>query len=426
MDGPPSVPNRRARLLLLVTELQMGGAARVVRELASALASRFDVREAVFNNEDGVDFQGSVPISLDVGGGGGLLTKLRNLVLRVNRTRALKQSLSIDLSISHLEGAHWVDILSRGREKNVLCVHGSILGNGDIRGLSGWLRRRIIAPFVYNRADRVVTVSRDIVPELVSMGVQPERIRTINNFFEVEGIEKRSREPLSRAQAALFGDAPVLITAGRLAEQKNQQPLIEILSELRKRRPVRLLILGDGPLREQLLEQAEMSGLHTWSAWSGEPLAGGRDLYFLGVEANPFRWLSRANLFLLPSGWEGFPLALCEAMICGAPVMATDCPTGPREILAPETGPPAQALRKAEFTPFGALMPLLNRPDLAEANKAEWIETINRLLDRPVQLAGLAEAGRGRMDDFSRERIIGQWVELIEELLPEAEDATSR
>lgn len=168
MTDTPTASDARARVLLLVTELKMGGAARVVRDMAEMLGERFAVHEAVFNREDGVDFPGSAPISLDVPGGGSPVAKLRNLARRIQRVRELKRRLSIDVSISHLEGAHWVDVLSTGRAKTITCVHGSILGNQDIRGVSGWLRRRVLAPMVYNRADHVVTVSRDIVPELLS------------------------------------------------------------------------------------------------------------------------------------------------------------------------------------------------------------------------------------------------------------------
>ncbi len=408
----------RARILMLVTELSMGGAARVVRDVSAMLASRFEVHEAVFNAADGVDFPGPAkPHSLDVAGGGGLPTKLANFGRRVARTRRLKRRLGIDVSISHLEGAHWVDVLSRGREKVILCVHGSILHNRDIRGLWGWLRRRAILPAVYNRADCIVTVSRDIAPELVSLGVAPDRIRTINNGFDLQRIDELSREPLSDAEQALVDGGALLITAGRIAEQKNHAALIGIVAALRDRCSARLALLGDGPLREQLMLEAEAGGLRVWSVWSGEPLGPGYDLYLLGVERNPFRWIARADLFVFPSGWEGFPLALCEAMACGVPVVSSDCLTGPREILAPETALPLTPIRSAEAAPFGWLMPLLHVPATRPQAQAVWIETLEGLLGDAEERRRVGEAGRRRMADFSRETITAQWIALVEEML---------
>lgn len=413
MTAPP-------RVLMLVTELSMGGAARVVRDVSTMLRERYEVHEAVFNAADGVDFAGErSPHSLDVPGGGGPIAKGANLLRRIRRTRRLKRRLGVDVSISHLEGAHWVDVLSRGREKIVLCVHGSILHNADISGPLGWLRKRVVLPLIYNRADAIVSVSRDIVPELVSLGVDEGRIRTINNGFDLERIEQRSREPLAPEEQTLFDAGPVLITAGRLADQKNQAPLIEILAGLRQRTDARLVILGDGELRAELLRRAREAGLRVYDAWSGAPIGSDYDIYFLGVRENPFKYIARADLFLLPSSWEGFPLVLCEAMICGVPVLATDCRTGPREILAPATSLCAEPIVQPERGDHGWLMPLLGeggsrtRPDAIAA----WVGTIAAMLDDEDARRRLSQAGRRRMDDFSRERIAAQWLELVESVL---------
>lgn len=407
-----------ARVLMLVTELSMGGAARVVRDVSAMLAGRFEVHEAVFNAADGVDFAGGAePHSLDVAGGGGPATKLANLVRRVARARRLKRRLGIDVSISHLEGAHWVDVLSRGRERVVLCVHGSILHNRDIRGLAGWLRRRVILPAVYNRADCIVTVSRDIAPELESLGVAPRRIRTINNGFDLQRIAELGRAPMFEAEQAMLDGGPLLVTAGRIAEQKNQAALIGILAALRRRRAARLAVLGDGPLRAELIRAAEDAGLRVWSVWSGEPLGPGFDLYLFGVDPNPFRWLARADLFLFPSAWEGFPLALCEALACGVPVVAADCLTGPREILAPQTSASASPIRSAESAPYGWLLPMLRDGPEGREAEAVWADTIERLLSDREERRRLSEAGRVRIADFSRDKIAVQWIALVEEMV---------
>ncbi len=405
------------RVLMLVTELAMGGAAKVVRELSAVLGERFEVHEAVFNRADGVDFDGiAPPHSLDVTGGGGILSKLANLHRRIRRTRRLKGKLGIDVSISHLEGAHWVDVLSRGPEKVVLCVHGSTLNNGEISGPSGWLRARVVLPLIYNRADRVVTVSRGIRSELISLGVRPDRLETINNSFDVRGIAARSLEPLSREEEQLFASGPALVNVGRLAPPKNQAALLDIFAAVLARRPAKLLILGDGELRPALLERAEALGLRTYSRWGGEALAPDRDVYFLGVRGNPFNLIARSDLFLLTSSWEGFPLALCEAMICGTPVVAADCLTGPREILSPGTSMPERPLAAAEWTDNGVLMPVLREPESFAAATRMWADTVVRLLDDPAACARMSEGARTRMQDFTQDRIAAQWVELIERL----------
>jgi len=410
-------------LLLLITNLGLGGAQRVFHDHSVALARHYRVTEAVFNLDDGNMFASDNElVSLDVGGGGGPVDKLRNFGRRVTRLKALKKRLSIAVSISHLEGADYVNLLSKGAEKVILCIHGSKLHDTNIVGPLGWLRKRVLMPALYNRADRIVTVSRDIGPELVAgFGVRPEKIVTINNFFDVARIEARSREPLPPAEAALYAAGPVLVTAGRLAAQKNQAPLLDVFAALLREQPSgpppRLVFVGDGELRAELLAAARALGLRTYAAWeTAAPLTPDFDVYFLGTQANPFQYLRPATAFVFPSAFEGFPMALGEALACGLPVLSADCPTGPREMLAPDAPTPAAPLRAAERGPFGVLLPMLTNPATLAADQAVWTAALAALLADAPARARLGAAGRRRMEDFTPERIFGQWVSLIEEV----------
>lgn len=410
----------RAKLLLVITELHMGGAARVMRDQAAAFSRFFDVEEVIFNRADEIDLRGDIePTSLDVGGGGGPIQKLLNLRQRVARLRRIKRELRVDATISHLTGAHFVDVLSRGREKVILYVHGSLLHNELVRGPRRFIQNRLLIPLLYNRADRVVTVSRDIRPELISLGVRPEKLVTINNFFDHDQIAAKSREPLSPEESAIYDSAPVLVSAGRLHVQKNQAPLLDILAGVIRKRPAKLVLLGDGEERQPLADRARSLGLSVYDAADGAALIPAHDVYLLGAKANPFKYLPRSSLFLLSSGWEGFPLALCEAMICGVPVVSTDCATGPREILAPSTDSPVQPIREAESGDYGMLMPLLHHAPTRNAAITVWTDTLVGLLDDPDERLRSGELGRERMEDFTRKRIVKQWRELIEQVLAE-------
>ena len=109
-------------------------------------------------------------------------------------------------------------------------------------------------------------------------------------------------------------------------------------------------------------------------------------------------------------------MALGEAMICGLPVLSTDCPTGPREMLAPATATPATPLHRAETGAYGVLLPMLNQPVTLVRDQAEWTAALTALLANPPERARLGHLAAQRMQDFTRERIFGQWVELIEQL----------
>lgn len=407
---PPTAP--LANLLMLIPNLGFGGAQRVFHDHSRLLADRFDVTEVAFNLDHGHAFRsGNRVVSLGVGGGGGPVAKLRNFARRVRRLAALKRAHQPVLTISHLEGADYVNVLARGPGKSLLVIHGSKLHDANIFGIFGWLRRRVMIRRLYNRADRIVTVSHEIAVELEAMGVRCDLLRTIHNFFDPAAIRARSREPLSEQEQGLFQGPPVIVTSGRLALQKNHVALIVLFAKLLQRRPARLVLIGDGELWQPLIDLAKGLGLRV-----AEGAAGDADVYFLGFQENPFRLQRHADLFVLPSGWEGFPMVLGEAMACGLPIVSADCPTGPREFLAPDTiGHAVRPQRVAEFGTYGVLMPIPAVSDAATT--APWVETLDRLLGDQTERERLASLSLARAEHFSREMIMPHWSALIDELL---------
>ncbi len=406
-------------VLLVIPNFGLGGAQRVFHDHSVELAHHYHVTEAVFNLDGGNMYPTfNEVVSLDVAGAGSPITKLRNFWHRVARLKALKRQLNVAVSISHLEGADYINLLSKGPEKVILCIHGSKLHDANISGPVGWLRKRVLMPWLYNRADAIVTVSRDIKPELVNFfGVKPEKVLTINNFFEVASIEAKAQEPLSPAEQAVYASAPILVTSGRLTRQKNQVPLLTVFAYLLRQQPAKLVFVGDGELRDDIVSAARQRGLRVYEAWGSAELSTDYDVYFMGMQTNPFKYIRPATLFVFPSAWEGFPMALGEAMICGIPVASTDCPTGPREMLAPNTAASVQPLRQAEWAEFGVLMPMLTNEATRPADEAVWMATLLQLLADGATRQRLGQAARRRMNDFTRERIAGQWVRLLDDVI---------
>jgi glycosyltransferase involved in cell wall biosynthesis len=172
----------------------------------------------------------------------------------------------------------------------------------------------------YPWADGISAVSDGVAEDLANVtGIPRERITTTGNPVVGPEIARLAAAPLDDPW---FHDpaVPVVLAAGKLKPQKGFDVLLDAFARLREGRAARLVILGQGELRRTLEQRAgELS------------LAG--DVAFPGFVENPFRYMAHASLFVLSSRWEGLPGVLIQAMACGCPVVSTDCPSGPREIL---------------------------------------------------------------------------------------------
>ena len=406
----------RKNILLIIPQLTYGGAERVFHDHAQQLARHHNVIECVFDSDTEVAFPAiNTLVALDVPAEAGTIGKIKRFLARVRRVKQLKREHNIEVCISHLEGADYLNILSKGPEKVLLCVHNSKRHDPNIKGAIGWLRRRVLMPFSYRFADKVVSVSRDLRQELIDyFGLPAQQVQTINNFFDVEGIRQRSQEPILPAEQELFANHPILITAGRLVREKNQTTLFDVLNTMRAQgqSTTKLVLLGDGPLRADLVTRCQQLGLRAWQIWTGEKMTADYDVYFLGFQNNPFRYIARATVSLLSSSTEGFPMALCEAMACGVPVVSTDCPTGPREILAPQT-PAAHYAATPEWAEFGVLLPLLGAGPALSQSAPVWAETLASLLADPAKRTYYAAQAHYRVQDFAPGKIMQQWEALL-------------
>ncbi|MEM1578022.1 MAG: glycosyltransferase, partial [Candidatus Pacearchaeota archaeon] len=170
-------------------------------------------------------------------------------------------------------------------------------------------------------------------------------------------------------------------------------------------------------LRNYLVNLSKKLGLKTY-LWNKDKISENFDVYFLGSQKNPFKFIIKSKLFLFTSLWEGFPNAILEAMACGVPAISSDCKSGPREILAPDTNFEFQT-KEPEFAKYGILMPVFdgkfkkeNQP-LDEVEKM-WIKTIKEILENEKLRKEYSEKAIERAKDFSVEKILPQWEAILQ------------
>ncbi len=415
-------PVRKKNLLLLIPNLDFGGAQRAFYFMSTELAKRYNVIDCAFNTDTGVAYPTGNPlVTLDVPGGATVLDKVRNFRKRVQKLQEIKRKHQIDVTISQLAGADYVNLLAPAGDKRIVLVQGSRTApDANITGLNLLVQNKVLVPWLYRRADRIAVVSRDIVTEMTEAFGLPERaVRVLHNCVDLNTVRPQAAEPIEPEVQAVFDRFPILISSGRLAEQKNQAPLLDVLAGLKAAgSDAKCFLLGDGHLRAPLLARAHALGLRTWTTWDaaegGPALSADFDLYFLGFQSNPFKYLAKADLFVFPSDFEGFSLALIEALGCGLCIASTDCPTGPRELLAPASATPATPLQTAEYGEHGVLLPLLPHQPGETAEVKVWTEALLRLLREKPLRAQYAAQAPARAQDFDLSRYLDKWVEVIE------------
>jgi glycosyltransferase involved in cell wall biosynthesis len=384
--------DQRPNVLLLIPNLGRGGAQRVFHQHRQFLSQHFNVTACVFN------FDGAFPeeqnesiLSLDVPAGRNIIEKTSYFFQRVRRLKKIKRDYNVDLTISHLEGADYVNILSQQKDKLVLWIHGTKRHDKDISGMIGWLRKSVMLPWLYRSADKIICVSEGIEAELkLTIPPASQKISTIRNGIDIQSVRERSMGPLPPEWQSLMSKYFVIVTHCRFAPQKNLKALIHIISKLNDVENIKFILIGDGEQSNELIDLSKKLNI-----------ALDDRLFFVGQQKNPFPWLRHSSLYVSTSLWEGFPLSLCEALICGLPVVAADCPTGPKEIL--------------ESVPAGVLMPLVYEDSPSSVDT--WAKALRNIINDRDQLRAWRKEATDHASIFSDERMMKEVTAVIKSIL---------
>lgn len=384
---------------ILINSLRGGGAERQVSRLAQNLPPR-----QICLLEAGQDYEvGPVPVViLSESIPPGRVSRTLSVPFLAKRLARYPSP----VVLSFLERSNFVNIVSRAFFPHVAVISERVHPSRHYAGKAGKIQLALIR-HLYPHAHFIVTNSQATANDLVNnLELSPAKIRVIPNMLDVPAVQALAREPLP-ADAREWYTHPVVVTSGRLTEQKGTWHLIRAFADLKRRAPdVKLVLLGQGPLEGYLQALARQLGV-------------AKDVHLAGFQQNPHRFVANAALFVLPSLWEGLPNVLIEAMACGVPVLSTDCPAGPREILDGTERLERQA-GSLERCQYGVLVPTpsgrKHLPDTplepAERAMAAAMELLlsSRSLARDY---GKRAAGRAR--DYAPEAIVPLWRRLLDE-----------
>jgi glycosyltransferase involved in cell wall biosynthesis len=366
------VIGRRCDIALFLPSLSGGGAERVMLTLAHGFAERSLSVDLLVACDEGSD-QNRPPSSVRFISFG----KNRTLASALKLAKYLREE-KPDILLSTLDHANlvalWARLLSRTKVEVFVRVDNMVSSTyRHSRSLAKYVIPLLMAVF-YPFADGVIAVSEAVADDLARCAfLSRRRIRRIYNPVDISSIEKRSKAPLDHPWLAQ-NRPPVILGVGRLTKQKNFAALLRAFREVRRYRAAKLIILGEGDDRAHLESLIDRYGLK-----------GEVDLP--GFSENPYAYMARSSVFAMSSLWEGFPVAVLEAMAVGLPVVAFNCPGGPSEIL--------------RSNGIGELVPVGDDENLAAA--------IIRILEEK----GDSQKLKDRADHFRLDAILDEYLDLM-------------
>lgn len=401
--SPPDAA--RARIAILLPNVSGGGAQRCMLELAGALTRRGYPVDLVLSEKAG-EYLAEVPSTVrivtlkpasslagrlapfraDPAGFRALLPSVLLPPKISKRTRYIADlarylrserpdTLLSSMTYTNLQ-ALWARRLAGTETRVVVNEHTTLsaaIREPNRRNAARWRKLPLLVRRYYPWADAIIAVSTGAATDLSTLAaLPPSTIQAIYNPVVSHGMLQSAQAPVTWPWPA--DGSPIIVAAGRLEPVKDFPTLLRAFALVRKGRRARLAILGSGSSEKTLRNLAGELGIEA-------------DFALMGWVANPFAYMANASLFVLSSRYEGLPGVLIQALACGCPSIATDCPNGPREIL--------------DHGRYGTLVPPCDAEAMAKA--------MEDMLDNPPDRRSLARRGL----EFSVERATDRYLSVL-------------
>ena len=373
------------KIAIFISSLASGGAERQTSILLKNLSSICSVTLVLMNDTIFYDIPKNIDIvylensSPNESG----FKKLIKLPFLGWKYKKICKSKNIDLSFSLLNRPNYINIFSKlfGNKATIAIGERSMPSLQYKSGIQGFINRMLIKT-LYGKADIVLANSYGNSKDL-EQNFKCKDVKTIYNSIDINAIQKKASEKVE-----FRDDAFSFITIGRLDQGKNHLLMIEAMQDM----DAKLYIIGDGELREFLEKRVKQLQLDD-------------KVFFLGRQENPFAYLKQADCFVFSSNNEGLPNVLLEALACVLPIISTDCQSGPREILAPDSDFSFQLQDGIEIAKFGILVPVQNKPLL--------VKVMHKIMTDKQLRNEYKQAALQRAKDFDVNKITKQYKEIL-------------
>lgn len=397
------------KVLFIISMLQGGGAERTMSNIVTRFPDDWDI-DILINDKSLIQYpyKGRI-LSLalpEFGEKKPVLYFLEEIIKRTIYLRKVKRENNYKACISFLPSSNISNVLSGNKYcKTIISIHSNQAGKGIFEKIGIFFLARV----VYAHADKLICVSEEITLGLVKyLKLPEEKVLTIVNGYDSRWLRERMKIPPEIKKMEIEPDQgqKIVVTVGRMVEPKGQWHLVRAFSEVVKtEKNAKLLIIGDGLLKEYLEDLANEYGL------------GGK-VIFVGYSDNPFWYNSLADIFVLPSLHEGYPNALVEAVCCGMPCIATDVHSGAREILAPGLDTMGERIKDISEEEYGVLIPVCSgkmyrAQDPLEPGEEKMAEAILMLLRDERKRRYYSGKSMERSKDLDINTIINKWMDVI-------------
>ena len=377
------------KIVIFINSLDGGGAERVISTLLNNLVEKYECHLILMENKISYELDSRINIiSLDEKSNqNGIVKLLRLAIISYKLSKVIKKHNFFQIT-SFLYRANYVNILAKFLSKHKCIISERIAPSSmyEDNSFSSKISKFLIKN-LYNKADKIIPVSKAIENDLIKkFGINIKQ-KVIYNPYEIEKIEQLSKEDVS----CEIDRSKSIITVGSLGKRKNHSLLINAFSKIDDKE-YKLYILGKGK------EESNLKSLVS-------ELRLNERVIFLGFDNNPYKYLSKCGIFVLASNSEGFPNVLAEAMVCGCSVISTDCLSGPREILVPNSDVNFQLENNIELAEYGILIPIKNVDKLQEA--------MNLIINDESLRKSYQDKAKQRANDFRIDKIIKQYEEII-------------